>query len=100
MDDHIVKSLVAALRGMPPDAPVLVRVGDTLRPVSLIRCQDEIKQIKNGLEDHAKDLKAIPKELGEDISIVNKNGRLNMLDIEDLKKVLLNQKKTNSSQCR
>lgn len=37
MDNHTVKSLATTLRGMPPDAPILVRVGDALRPVSLVR---------------------------------------------------------------
>jgi hypothetical protein len=34
---HTVKTLEATLRGMPPDAPILVRVGDALRRVSLVR---------------------------------------------------------------
>jgi hypothetical protein len=37
MDDHTVKSLLAALRSMPPGAPIMVRVDDTLRSVSLVR---------------------------------------------------------------
>jgi hypothetical protein len=37
MDDHTVKYLEVALRRMPPDAPVLVREGDALRPLSLGR---------------------------------------------------------------
>ncbi len=39
MPNHTAKSLEAALRGMPPDAPIMVRVGDILRPVALVRPQ-------------------------------------------------------------
>jgi hypothetical protein len=37
MDDHTVRSLQIALRGMRANAPILVRVDGTLRPVSLVR---------------------------------------------------------------
>jgi hypothetical protein len=49
MDDHTVKSLVVALRGMPPDAPILVEVDGALRPVSLVRPA----WVKGGAEDSA-----------------------------------------------
>jgi hypothetical protein len=37
MDYHTVKSLEAALRGMPPRAPIMVQVGGGLHYVSLVR---------------------------------------------------------------
>ncbi len=36
MPDHTVRSLEATLRGMPPDAPIMVNVDGTLRPVALV----------------------------------------------------------------
>ena len=37
MDYHTVKSLQAALRGLPTSAPIVVRVEGTLRHLSLVR---------------------------------------------------------------
>jgi hypothetical protein len=37
MPNHTVKSLEAALRGLPSAAQIMVKVGGSLRPVSLAR---------------------------------------------------------------
>ncbi len=49
MPNHTAKSLEAALCGMPPDAPILVRVDGTLRPVALVRPA----WVAGGVEDSA-----------------------------------------------